>query len=130
MQNRDSINEKLLAGPYSGPALVPASPWLDSIAPRAPRAALRRDSSTRAVVVDYVPGGTERVFRWVVRSRRGPEWTTVIVPGPQLSHMFDPSTATTPPDEVVISAVDRVGNESKPVTAKFGPRPVRTARSS
>jgi uncharacterized lipoprotein YddW (UPF0748 family) len=127
MQNRDSINEKLLAGPYSGPALVPASPWLDSIAPRAPRAALRRDSSTRAIVVDYVPGGTERVFRWVVRSRSGPEWTTIIVPGPQLSHMFDPSTATTPPDEVVISAVDRVGNESKPVSAKFGPRPVRTA---
>jgi uncharacterized lipoprotein YddW (UPF0748 family) len=127
MQNRDSINDKLLAGPYAGPALVPPSPWLDSIAPRAPRAALRRDASTRAVAVDYVPGGQERVFRWVIRSRTGPDWTTVVVPGPQLSYMFSAASAATPPDEVVVSAVDRVGNESKPVTAKFGPRPTRPA---
>ena len=132
MQNRDSINEKLLAGPYAGPALVPPSPWLDSIAPRAPRAALSRHAATRAVVVDYVPGGQERVFRWVIRSRTGPDWTTIVIPGPQLSHMFGPTSSKTPPDEVVISAVDRVGNESRPVTAKFGPRPTRStaARSS
>ena len=132
MQNRDSINEKLLAGPYAGPALVPPSPWLDSIAPRAPRAALSRHAATRAVVVDYVPGGQERVFRWVIRSRTGPDWTTIVIPGPQLSHMFGPASSKTPPDEVVISAVDRVGNESRPVTAKFGPRPTRStaARSS
>ena len=130
MQNRDSIVEKLLAGPYAGPALVPPSPWLDSIAPRTPRAALRRDSATRAVVVDYVPGSQEKVFRWVIRSRTGPDWRTIVVPGPQLTHMFGASSRTAPPDEVVISAVDRVGNESRPVTARFGPRPARPRASS
>ncbi len=130
MQNRDSINERLLAGPYAGPALVPPSRWLDSIPPRIPRAALRRDPATRAVVVDYVPGGQEKVFRWVIRSRSGPDWSTIVVPGSQLSHMFAPATAATPPDEVVISAVDRVGNESRPADAKFGPKPRPTAPAS
>ena len=125
MQNRDSIVDRLLAGPYAGPALVPPSPWLDSIPPRAPRAALRRDSSTRSIVVDFVPGSQENVFRWVVRSRSGPDWTVRVLPGRQQSHMFAPSSATAPPDEVIISAVDRVGNESRPTIAKFGPRPTR-----
>ncbi len=127
MQNRDSIVERLLAGPYAGPALVPPSPWLDSIPPRAPRASLRRDAATRATVVDFVPGSQEKVWRWVVRSRYGPDWTTVLLPGIQETYMFAPSTAAAPPDEVVVSAVDRLGNESRPTIAKVGPRPVRPA---
>ena len=123
MQNRDSIVERLLAGPYAGPALVPSSPWLDSIPPRPPRAALRNDSATRAVTLDFLPGSQESVWRWVVRYRVGPDWSTLLLPGIQRSHMFAPSTATTPPDEIVISAIDRVGNESTPVTAKLGPLP-------
>ena len=125
MQNRDSLVDRLIAGPYAGPALVPPSPWLDSIAPAAPRAALRRDSATNAVVVDFVPGGQEKVWRWIVRHRTGSDWNTVLLPGMQLTHMFAASSATTPPDEVVISAVDRTGNESRPTIAKVGPRPQR-----
>ena len=54
MQDRDSIVEKLLAGPYAGPALVPASPWLDSIPPRVPSAYLLKDTVTRATTVTLV----------------------------------------------------------------------------
>lgn len=127
MQNRDSIVDRLIAGPYSGPALVPPSPWLDSIPPATPRVALRRDSATRAVSLHFVPGGRENVWRWVVRYRIGPEWTTRIFPGIQSSHMFQPSSSVTPPDEVVVSAVDRVGNESGAVVARYGPLPRRPA---
>jgi uncharacterized lipoprotein YddW (UPF0748 family) len=121
MQDRDSIVERLLAGPYAGPALVPSSPWLDSIPPRAPRAVLRIDSATRALVVDLKQQGSEKVWRWVVRSRVGPEWNTILLPGMQGSHMFAPASASTPPDEVMVSAVDRVGNESSVVAAAFAP---------
>lgn len=121
MQNRDSIVDRLLAGPYAGPALVPPSPWLDSIPPKPPRATLRNDSATRALVVDFAPGNQESVWRWVVRYRVGPDWSTLLLPGMQRSHMFAPSSAKAPPDEVVISAVDRVGNESSLVIVKFGP---------
>ena len=127
MQNRDSIVEKLLAGPYAGPALVPPSPWLDSIPPRAPRASLRRDPATRAMTVNFVPGAQENVWRWIVRYRFGPDWSTVILPGIQSTYMFAAPTATTPPDEVVVSAVDRVGNESRPTVARVGPVPTGPA---
>lgn len=112
MQDRDSINERLLAGPYASPALVPASPWLDSIPPRTPIARLRRDSSTRAVVVDFIPRGTEKVWLWVLRYRYGPDWSMLILPGAQTNHFFEGGRGSVFPDEVVVSAVDRVGNES------------------
>ena len=118
MQNRDSLVDRLLAGPYAGPALVPPSPWLDSIPPLAPRATLRRDSATRALAVDFRPVGQQKVWRWVVRYRVGPDWSTLLLPGMQRTHMFAASSSTAPPDEIVISAVDRVGNESKPTVAK------------
>src|SRR4029079_1943344 len=71
MQNRDSIVDKLLAGPYSGPALVPASPWLDSIPPLAPAAYLMKDSITRATTVTFVSAGAEKPWLWVLRYRYG-----------------------------------------------------------
>ena len=122
MQNRDSLVDRLLAGPYAGPALVPPSPWLDSIPPRAPAATLRKDPATRALRVDFTRRGTEKVWLWVLRYRFGPEWSTMILPGWQLSHMFEGGAASAAPDEIILSAVDRVGNESAQTTASFTPR--------
>ncbi len=127
MANRDSLVERLLAGPYAGPALVPPSPWLDSIPPLTPRATLRRDSATRAMVVNLTPRGQEKVWRWVVRHRIGPDWTTVLLPGAQRTHMFRGGPGVPDPDEVVVSAVDRVGNESRLITATLAPS--RAARA-
>ena len=123
MQNRDSLDDRLLAGPYASPALVPPSPWLDSIPPRAPAAYLERDSATRAIKVSFAQRGTEKVWLWVLRYRNGPDWTTMILPGQQTVHMFDGGTGSAAPDEVVVSAVDRTGNESAFTTAVFGPPP-------
>jgi len=120
MQNRDSIVDRLIAGPYAGPALVPASPWLDSIPPRPPAAVLRRDSATRATAVDFAARGTEKAWLWVVRYRVGSDWSTVILPGSEKTHLM-----TEPPDQVVVSVVDRVGNESASTTAVFA-RPATT----
>ncbi|HVF40740.1 MAG TPA: family 10 glycosylhydrolase [Gemmatimonadaceae bacterium] len=117
MNSRDSLVEKLMAGPYSGPALVPASPWLDKIPPRMPRATLRRDTATGAPVVNLTPRGEEKVWLWVLRYRRGTDWTTLILPGRQRSHMFAGGMNTPIPDVVTVSAVDRTGNESPTTTA-------------
>jgi len=129
MQNSDSLDDRLLAGPYAGPALVPASPWLDSVPPRAPRAWLARDSITRAVTLTMQPSAEEKAWLWVVRYRYGPDWTTQILPGAQTMHMFDGGAASSPPDEVVVSQVDRTGNESELTTASLDrPRPVITPK--
>jgi uncharacterized lipoprotein YddW (UPF0748 family) len=117
MQDRDSIVEKLLAGPYASPALVPASPWLDSIPPRAPAAYIHRDPVTKAFVLDMIPRGAEKTWLWVLRYRIGQEWTTQIFPGEQATHMFDGGK----PDEAFLSSVDRTGNESTPTAAAEPP---------
>lgn len=127
MQNRDSIVEKLLAGPYAGQALVPASPWLDSVPPRKPSAYLMKDSITRATTVTLVASGTEKPWLWVVRYRYGPDWTTRILPGAQTLHMFDGGSESVPPDAVYVSAVDRTGNESSVAKATAGKPPAAKA---
>ena len=121
MQNRDSLVDRLLAGPYAGPALVPPSPWLDSIPPRTPAATLRKDPATRALRVDFTPRGTEKVWLWVLRYRFGPDWSTIILPGWQQSHMFQGGANTATPTEITLSAVDRTGNESAVAAASFTP---------
>ena len=125
MQDRDSIVEKLLAGPYAGPALVPASPWLDSIPPRVPSAYLLKDTVTRATTVTLVPGGTEKPWLWVLRYRYGPDWSTIILPGAQTVHMFEGGSESKAPDAVFVSAVDRTGNESNARKATTGRPPVK-----
>ena len=120
MLDRDSLNEKLLSGPYAGPALVPPSPWLDSIPPSAPRAVLKRDLATGEMEVHLTPQGTEKVWRWIVRYRTGTEWTTLLLPGAQLTHMFSGGRNSPGPDNVAVSAVDRMGNESAIVSAQVG----------
>ena len=127
MQNRDSIVDRLLAGPYASPALVPSSPWLDSIPPRAPLARLEKDQATRATKVVLTPRGNEKAWLWVLRYRYGPEWSTMILPGHQTSHMFNGGADSAPPDQVVVTAVDRTGNESTFRAATFAP-PAAPAR--
>lgn len=128
MQNRDSLVDRLLAGPYAGPALVPRSPWLDSIAPRTPVATLVKDPATRALRVDFSSRGTEKVWLWVLRYRLGPDWSTLVIPGWQASHMFGGGSDTATPEEVTLTAVDRTGNESEPGKASFA-RPAPEKRT-
>jgi hypothetical protein len=72
------------------------------------------------MAVDITPQGTEKVWRWVVRYRTGTEWTTLLLPGTQLTHMFNGGRNSPGPDNVAVSAVDRTGNESAIVSAEIG----------
>ena len=40
LQNRDSLGDRLVAGPYAAPALVPATPWLAERPPTPPQASV------------------------------------------------------------------------------------------
>lgn len=112
MQNRDSLVNRLLAGPYAQPALVPASPWLDSHAPSAPSARARVDTLSGRTTVTIAPTGTIPVRLWVVRSRFGDGWTTSIVPSAVREHSFAASDASARPDLIVVTAIGRTGMES------------------
>ncbi len=68
--NRDSLNERLIAGLYAEPALVPAFPWLALGAPDAP--VVRRLPAPRSVVLEVSRGGDEAVPEVPVSPERRP----------------------------------------------------------
>jgi uncharacterized lipoprotein YddW (UPF0748 family) len=116
MFGRDGLPEKLVAGPYANRTLVPASPWLDSIPPLSPIVRAARDATSGAINVTLQPQGAEQTWLWLVRTRVGTDWTTDVVSGLQRFYMIPRIAGATAPDELVVSAVDRSGNESAPVT--------------
>jgi hypothetical protein len=122
MFGRDNLPEKLVAGPYGEKALVPASPWLDSIPPLAPMVRAGRDAASGANTVSIQPQGAEPVWLWVVRTRVGTDWTTDVIPGFQRFLMI-PRPVIGAADEVAISAVDRSGNESTAVLTSLSTLP-------
>jgi uncharacterized lipoprotein YddW (UPF0748 family) len=122
LENRDSIATQLGRGAYAEPALVPPTPWLDSLPPRRPVVRARVDTTTGGIAVRIRPGGREDVWRWIVRARYSGAWTVRVLPGWQRSHTVTLDAATPWPDEILVSGVDRLGNESRVARARLPAR--------
>ena len=112
LQNRGGIIDQLLAGPYSMPALVPASPWLKDSVPAAPTVAARVDTLSGRTTVELSPSGSAPVRTWVVQALFGGTWMTNIVPGTVREHSFAAADASARPSVVVVTAVGRTAVES------------------
>jgi uncharacterized lipoprotein YddW (UPF0748 family) len=112
LQNRDSLGDRLVAGPYAVPALVPATPWLEESAPAAPKASVEVDTLSGRTTVSIEPVGKTPARLWVVRARFGSEWTTSVVPANVREHSFSVADASARPDLVVVTAIGRTGIES------------------
>ena len=106
-RNAGGISDVLVEGPYREPALVPASPWLGDEAPEKPTAVCRRNA--KGVSIDLRSPDPEIPWLWAIRMRTGNDWQTKIVAGSTKHHDFDLPHAVA--DEVIISAVSRVGIE-------------------
>jgi uncharacterized lipoprotein YddW (UPF0748 family) len=137
-QNPDNLDERLGREAYTGPAVVPASPWLDGRVPARPQIALRTDSLARAWVLDlragidpadsvrtadgYV-GFVERApWLWIVQTWAGggSGWTTMVLPGSTRRHVLG-TWGGGAPVEVRVTAVSRVGNASPTARVTQGP---------
>ncbi|MFN8580528.1 MAG: family 10 glycosylhydrolase [Gemmatimonadaceae bacterium] len=129
----DGLDERLLAGPYAQPALVPASPWLGAEVPLPPEVSMTAvDGTPRLVITPAAATATEasggrdgnealRPRWWTIRVLIDGEWRAAIVDARQREVVL-PSVATGgPPARVVVSAVDRVGNESATVVLSTSP---------
>ncbi|MFB6230294.1 MAG: glycoside hydrolase family 10 protein [Salinibacter sp.] len=102
--------ERLPTEPYAEPALVPASPWLNDEPPKRPILTVWEQADH--LILTMKPTGQQTVRWWVVRWRRGSEWVTDIVPGPQRTYQLARDPSTMGPSIVAVSAVDRAGAES------------------
>ena len=119
-ENPDALNERLVAGPYAQPALVPATTWLSVGTPGAPAVSVRKDATGRAMLemlptaqspVPIGVGGTSTVsatpWLWVVQTLGESGWATEIVPAVVRSRPLASRGAT--PREVRVTAIDRLG---------------------
>lgn len=119
-QNYSGIADILLAGPYSKPALIPPSPWLDHEAPSAPMVDL--DLKAGNIHINWLHDDQEDVNLWVIYQQRGKRWTYKILTSEHesliLPHVIRAKDGMTPPDvlnQIAVTAIDRVGNESERV---------------
>ena len=108
MRNRDGIGDALLKEIYAQPALVPASPWLDSNTPSAPKIAATNTGADVKITWENKTG--KQVWLWVLQTKTGKEWSTEILPSHQTTRLL---TRTPRPDALALTAVDRVGNASR-----------------
>ena len=120
-QDPDSLDEKLLRDAYGSPALVPATPWLHAPAQGTPTVVTRVDASSGDLVLDLTPApsATTPPWLWVIRTKSDSAWSTLILPGSERTHVLAAPGAT-PPSDVRVMAVDRLGNSSPDV--RIAPR--------
>ena len=114
MQDREGLATALQQGPYAEPALVPATPWLAVDRPAAPR--LSRAGEAPAVRAGAGPGSPP--VAWAVWQRVQGRWRFAVQPVRSRDAMSvlalqEPLRGLAPDAQaVVVSAVDRLGQES------------------
>jgi len=115
-QNRRGLADRLRETQYRLPALVPASPWLGQTPPAPPVHTVTRDRAGH-VRVTLAPADGQSILSYAVWSSQHGRWRLSIegaideVQGRYRRRLvFDQAEAV--PDVLVISAIDRVGNES------------------
>lgn len=114
MQNREGLADTLRQGIYAEPALVPASPWLDSTPPGKPNVKLISNTKKKSVELKVGAGKGERPWQYAIWKHNGTAWTFQVIPGKWKAVQLEPNIK-----EVVVTAVDRCGNESERVTAEL-----------
>ena len=105
-QNRAGLVEALGPG-YAVAALPPAYPWIHTEAPAIPDVTLSRQPGGVLVRIAARPG--KPAARYALWARSGGLWHFRVVPAVQTSVDLIPAEI----DRVVVSAVDRLGNESR-----------------
>ncbi|MES2018191.1 MAG: family 10 glycosylhydrolase [Pseudomonadota bacterium] len=107
MENRQGISDQLKAGHYASAALVPATPWLGSAAPGTPAVIARH--AANVIHLKLTPGKDTNSY--AIWTRHGNDWRFAVAPVAKGEwSVADDASA------IVVSAVDRLGNEGERVT--------------
>jgi uncharacterized lipoprotein YddW (UPF0748 family) len=109
MQNRKGIADQLRATRYTGPALVPATPWLGKGAPGLPQVAAERRG--KALQLKLKAGQANALY--AIWARHGEEWRFAVVPAARVDWSIPDDDRLGAANLVFVSAVDRLGIESE-----------------
>jgi uncharacterized lipoprotein YddW (UPF0748 family) len=117
-KGESALAKRLAAGVYSEKALTPASPWISSTLPAKPEGVTVLPDG----VLSWRTGSSAPVWKWVVQYRIGKDWNAAVLPGDETRFEL-PTKGKTPIDEVVVSAVDRLSNQSPLAKAELWLKP-------
>ena len=102
------IND-VLRDVYERDAIIPESPWIKVERPLSPRVTLKRDS--KYVTASWSERGRRRAFWFIVYARDKDGWSHSVLPASERSIAL---SAARKIEEIVVTSVDRIGNESGP----------------
>ncbi|MFN0184611.1 MAG: hypothetical protein ACKVQR_12425, partial [Aquabacterium sp.] len=109
-QDRDGVGGRLRRETYAQAALVPATPWLAAPAPlAAPQWRLDAAGAVPRLQLSLPDAATP--LRWAVWRRHDGRWQFSTQPGTQQVVALAADPLGVAPDAVVVSAVDRYGQE-------------------
>lgn len=108
--NRGHLADALSKGPYSQPALVPASPWLDKLPPGKPRISIEKEKTSERVKLSWNVTGSEPAWVWILQTKTGDQWKMEILPSKETSRLLKTRNPSSLPDWVAVTAVDRCSN--------------------
>jgi uncharacterized lipoprotein YddW (UPF0748 family) len=105
------LTQLLKDGPYKKQALIPASPWLDKKAPATPQ--IQTEVVNDSLQIKWTHPNELDVFHWVVYYQYGNSWSYQILNRTQrlinLKRVLNNQSRL---NEIILTAVDRTGNES------------------
>ena len=110
MKDAGGLPGSLMSSTFAQDALVPTMPWLDKKAPPKPTVKLERGTNGNRVTLR--PGSGEETFVYAIWKRTPDGWKFQTAPGVSRSVAVDANVTN-----VVVTAVDRMGNESGRVEA-------------
>ena len=112
MANQAHMNDSLLAGPYQQVALVPATPWIKIPPPITPQPSVAYANGERELRL--LPQSDKTPWLWLVRARVDTGWISVILPGTRTSWRIPGQNL---PTTLAVTAINRAGEESEPISA-------------
>jgi uncharacterized lipoprotein YddW (UPF0748 family) len=113
-----ALSERLFSELYREPALIPASPWLSTRVPPAPRATVKPDASSGDYGLRITAASSAR---WItVRALTARSWRSWVLPASQTSLVLA-TRSDAAPSRVLVTVVDRYGTESRTVEAHATP---------
>ena len=117
LENTNGFNRQIAAGPHALPSVVPASPWMDETAPKPPIAEVKDYREFYSLHIEHeVP---ESVRWWVIRSDIGGITDYDVVPAHRQDIRYYGGEAVKRPSDIRISAVNRLGIQSKEVSVSM-----------
>ena len=121
VQSADELADRLMAGPYRTPALVPASPWLASSVPLAPT--VTSSTTEREITLRISPpadSSSSTARWWLIRARYGDGWRADLVDAGTPRVTLGPGDDGLLPDYIVVNSIGRAGMESAAVRVLIG----------